>query len=318
METPWALIAKYLTNEVSESERAKVVIWLNSDNANSILLERLRSMFEIKHKSGVTDFSQFQQEDWEKLQQKTILAYGKEVRWLPVWKIAASISLIIVAFVSIIYLNKQKPLLEIATTNHTKEVWLPDSSYVLLNKDSRLIVEGTYNEEMRKVKLIGEAFFKVKSNPTIPFLVSSFEVNTTVLGTQFNVKAKADSLITISVLEGKVNVAVKNESQLLTANMSTIYNGNSLKLLANVDHNYLAWKTGVVRFKSQTLLEAVEFLSEHYSEPILLEKNVDPQMLITVELNNLSIDQSLDIISTTLDLEFTKESQEYIVNKKEE
>ena len=87
MDTPWALIAKYLTNEANESERDEIERWSNSDKANFILLERLRLIFENKHKSGITDFSRFQQEDWEKLQQKTIRVATKEVRWLPVWKV---------------------------------------------------------------------------------------------------------------------------------------------------------------------------------------------------------------------------------------
>lgn len=313
METPWELIAKYLTNEANESERAEIERWSNSDKANFILLERLMLIFENKQKSSNTDFSRFQQEDWEKLQQKTIHAGKQQIRWLPVWKIAAAISLIIVAFVSIIYLNKQQALLEIVTTNETKEVWLPDSSYVLLNKDSRLIVEGAYNEETRQVKLEGEGFFKVKSNAQKPFSVSSFHVSTTVLGTQFNVNAKADSQITVSVLEGKVSVAAHSQEKLLTANTATVYNGYALEFLANADPNYLAWKTGIIRFKGKALSEVVKFLSVHYNKSISIEKSIDASLLITVELNNLSIDQSLEIISSTLDLQYIKETQAYVI-----
>jgi transmembrane sensor len=313
MKTPWELIAKYLTNEASESERVELEKWSKSDKANFTSLERLKLVYQNKHKTPSIDFSQFQHEDWNRLQQKTIYADEQQVRWLPVWKIAAAISLIIVSFVSIIYLNKQQPLLEIATTNHTKEVWLPDSSYVLLNKDSRLIVEGAYNEETRKVSLIGEGFFKVKSNAKIPFSVKSFRVSTTVLGTQFNVNAKADYQITVSVLEGKVSVAANNQEKLLTANTATVYDGHTLQFLANADPNYLAWKTGIVQFKGKPLLEVVEFLSAYYNKSISIEKNIDASLLITVELNNLSIEQSLEIITSTLDLKFIKSTNGYFI-----
>jgi ferric-dicitrate binding protein FerR (iron transport regulator) len=313
MKTPWELIAKYLTNEASESERIELEKWSKSDKANFILLERLKLVYQLKHNTLSIDFSQFQHEDWEKLQQKTINVGAKQVRWLPIWKIAASISLIIISFISIIYFNKQQPLLEIATTNDTKEVWLPDSSYVLLNKDSRLIVEGAYNEETRKVSLIGEAYFKVKSNPASPFSISSFGVNTTVLGTQFNIKAKADSTITVSVLEGKVSVVANHQEEILTANTATVYDGHRLQFLENADPNYLAWKTGIVQFKSKPLSEVVKFLSAHYNKSISIEKNIDSSLLITVELNNLSLDQSLEIISSTLDLHFTREARGYVL-----
>lgn len=313
MKTPWELIAKQLTNEASESERVELEKWVKSDKANFTLLERLKLAYQHKHEAPSIDFSRFQDEDWKRLQQKTIHADEQQVRWLPVWKIAASISLIIVAFASIIYLNKNQPLLEIATTNDTKEVWLPDSSYVLLNKGSRLIVEGAYNEETRQVKLEGEGFFKVKSNAQNPFSVESFGVSTTVLGTQFNVNAKADSQITVSVLEGKVSVAAHNQEKLLTANTATVFDGRTLQFFANADPNYLAWKTGIIRFKGKALSEVVKFLSAHYNKSISIEKNIDASLLITVELNNLSIDQSLEIISSTLDLHFTIEAQGYVI-----
>lgn len=313
METPWELIGKHLTGEASEAESVELEKWSKSDKSNSLLLERVKLIYQNKYATHSMDFSQFQQQDWEKLQQRTILINSQQVKWLSVWKIAAAITLIIVAFVSIIYLNKQQPLLEIVTTNETKEVWLPDSSYVLLNKDSRLIVEGAYNEETRKVSLIGEGFFKVKSNVKIPFSVKSFGVSTTVLGTQFNVNAKTDSQITISVLEGKVRVAAHSQEKLLIANTATVYYGHALEFLANADPNFLAWKTGIIRFKGKALSEVVKFLSVHYNKPISIEKNIDPSLLITVELDNLSIEQSLEIITSTLDLKFIKSNNEYFI-----
>ncbi len=313
METPWELLAKYLTNEASESERVELLKWSKRDIANSILLERLKFIYHNKQKNLSIDFSLFQQEDWERLEQKTIRIPEEEVRWYSAWRIAASISLVIVALVSLLYFNKEKPLLQIVATNSTKELWLPDSSYVLLNKDSKLTVAGNYNKEGRNLKLEGEAFFKVKPNAKSPFSVKSFGVNTTVLGTEFNVKAKADSLITISVLEGKVRVVANHQEQLLTANTATVYDGHALQFLAVADLNYLAWKTGIIRFKGEALSEVVKFLSTHYGESIRIEKNIDPSLLITVELNKLSIDQSLEIISSTLDLHYIKEKQGYVI-----
>lgn len=314
METPWELIAKYLADETNEAENAKIEEWANSAKENAILLKKAKLFFQHKQNSGTADFSQFQQEDWVKLQQKTILTVVHKERWLPVWKVAAAISLVVVASAIIILTTNNKPSLEIATKDFTKEVWLSDSSYVLLNKDSRLVVESGYNKNVRQVSLEGEAFFKVKSNSKNPFSVSSFDVNTTVLGTEFNVKARTESSITVSVLKGKVKVTANTEQQLLTANMASIYNGNSLQLFANADLNYLAWKTRVIRFKGTTLIDAIEFLSMFYGETITLDKSVDPKTLITVELNKLTLAQALEVVTFTLDLQFKNEAEGYLIH----
>lgn len=313
MNTPWELLAKYFTKEANEAEKTEVKKWSQSHEDNSLLLEKLNLLFKKNPKSFTPDFNEFKDQDWEKLYRKTIATDSKTVLWPMAWKLAASISFIIVALTSILLFTKPQPPLEVATTDYTKKVWLPDSSYVLLNKNSKLIVASDYLESNRKVSLIGEAFFKVKSNPESPFSVSSFDVSTTVLGTEFNVNAKAGSLITISVLQGKVSVIAKNQEQLLTANMSTTYDGSELQFVANADPNYLAWKTGIIRFKGKALSEVAKFLSEHYNKPISIEKNIDTSILITVELNNLSIDQSLEIISSTLDLHFVREGQGYLI-----
>lgn len=315
MNTPWELLAKYISQEASESERVEVEKWAGRAEANSVLLERLSLLFQNNDQSHKIDFSQFKGEDWERLHQKTILGASKENEWAHMWKMAASISLIIAALASILYFIKQAPLLEITTTDQTQEVWLPDSSHVLLNKHSNLVVEAGYLGENRKVSLKGEAFFKVRSNPQSPFSVRSYGVSTTVLGTEFNIKARTDSAITVSVVEGKVNVAAKDQQQLLTTNMSAIYNGQALQLAESPNPNYLAWKTGVIHFESETLLEALTFLSDHYGNAITLDSDVDPKTLITVELNNLSLSQSIEIITFTLDLQFVKGSKGYRIYK---
>lgn len=314
MNTPWELLAKYFTNEATEVERAEVEKWSQSREDNTLLLEKLNFLFKKNPKSITPDFKQFKDQDWEKLYHKTLAADSKRVTWPMVWKLAAAISFIIVALSSILFFTRRESLLEIATADYTKEVWLPDSSYVLLNKNSKLLVESDYQNGNRKVSLIGEGFFKVKSNPESPFSVSTYEVSTTVLGTQFNVSARTDSSIIVSVLEGKVRVAAKDNQHVLTANTSASYNGDALQLLASADLNYLAWKTGVIRFRSQSLQEAIRFISSHYEQSITLASSVDPDILITVELNNLALDQALEIITATLDLQVRKETNGYVIH----
>src|SRR5690606_5004009 len=61
--------------------------------------------------------------------------------------------------------------------------------------------------ETREVHLEGEGFFDIKHDPTRPFVVTSGNLTTTVLGTAFNIRALPnDDRIVVTVIRGKVQV----------------------------------------------------------------------------------------------------------------
>jgi len=94
-----------------------------------------------------------------------------------------------------------------------KTLRMPDSSLVYLNSGSSIRYSSDFNKKNRSVKLKGEAYFEVKQDPSLPFVVESEGLITRVLGTTFNVKAFPD--------EEEVYVALKSgavEVQQLDAN----------------------------------------------------------------------------------------------------
>ena len=90
---------------------------------------------------------------------------------------------------------------------------LPDNSEVVLNSGSEIQYKKWNWSTERKLKLDGEAFFKVAKGKT-------FEVETdlgkvTVLGTQFNVKSR-NNRIDVICFEGKVKVNYSQEEVIIT------------------------------------------------------------------------------------------------------
>ncbi len=103
----------------------------------------------------------------------------------------------------------------------TKTVWLPDSSKVILNTKSVLIVDEDFGTHNRNVSLTGEALFDVSHSKGLPFIVTLTQYNIKVWGTVFNVKAYAeDKTMETSLLEGKVEIIsnVDNSNFFLAAN----------------------------------------------------------------------------------------------------
>ena len=114
--------------------------------------------------------------------------------------------------------------------SHRRTLTLPDGSVIRINAGSRLeIAEAAYNKEKREVWLSGEAFFEVAKNPAKPFIIHTGEMQTTVRGTSFNVKAY-DGLgeNVVSVRDGRVEVSSAAASGkmlgVLTANRQLRYN----------------------------------------------------------------------------------------------
>lgn len=86
-----------------------------------------------------------------------------------------------------------------------RQVRLGDGSVVSLGPDTALDV--AYTADLRQIRLLkGQAWFDVQHNPARPFRVKARGVETTVLGTAFEVDTAAD-LSTVAVQRGLVGVS---------------------------------------------------------------------------------------------------------------
>ena len=92
-----------------------------------------------------------------------------------------------------------------------KSILLSDGTEVILNSESELTYNRSYNKNNRSVHLIGEAYFSVKKGD-IPFNVLTPHGKISVLGTSFNIRARIDGF-EVGVNDGEVQVS--NENSLL-------------------------------------------------------------------------------------------------------
>ena len=92
-----------------------------------------------------------------------------------------------------------------------KSILLSDGTEVILNSESELTYNRSYNKNNRSVHLIGEAYFSVQKG-NIPFNVLTPHGKISVLGTSFNIRARIDGF-EVGVNDGEVQVS--NENSLL-------------------------------------------------------------------------------------------------------
>lgn len=88
-----------------------------------------------------------------------------------------------------------------------KSIRLSDSSSVILNAGSELIVGKDFGRHHRRVCLKGEALFQVEPDAGLPFIVKVEGYDVRVLGTVFNVKAyPGEKKSETSLISGKVEI----------------------------------------------------------------------------------------------------------------
>jgi ferric-dicitrate binding protein FerR (iron transport regulator) len=98
---------------------------------------------------------------------------------------------------------------------------LPDQSQVLLNAGSQASFKSWDWSSNRAVSLQGEAYFKVAKGQK--FTVETNLGSVTVLGTQFNVKAR-DNRFEVTCYEGKVQRSLSNEEQIILPGQRIVIN----------------------------------------------------------------------------------------------
>ncbi|MEM1093936.1 MAG: FecR domain-containing protein [Bacteroidota bacterium] len=121
--------------------------------------------------------------------------------WAPV--VAAALLLVIAG-----QWYRAQPLSTTTAFGETTTLTLADGSTVALNSGSTLRYPRAFGEE-RIVELDGEAFFDVVHDPTRTFRVRTFNAQVEVLGTAFNVRARAtdaDPETAVALYEGAVRV----------------------------------------------------------------------------------------------------------------
>ena len=106
----------------------------------------------------------------------------------------------------------------VAPKGGISKVQLPDGTHVWLNSGSKLTYENHFGEQLRKVTLVGEAFFDVVKDPLHPFIVTTGSFQLKVLGTAFNVRSyPSDKTSEAALVRGKIQIQLlKNPDKEIT------------------------------------------------------------------------------------------------------
>lgn len=221
--------------------------------------------------------------------------------------IAAAIFLPIILAVSIymyvnITNNEAEPLKIIAEYGEKAHVTLPDGSKIMLNSDSKIMYFNDYNIKQRFLKLDGEAYFEVKPNHKIPFIVECLDLKIKVLGTTFGIRAyDNDDVLSVILNTGKIEMTTPTETLIMKPNDRIVYNRKTKQtLLSTVDANdYTGWRYNRLHFENESLEDIVVTLSRMHNVDIIFEDQYLKDLKYTGTINNTNIESVLKTISLT-------------------
>lgn len=307
----WELIAKYIKGEATQEEQGQVELWLKADSANAVLLEEIKATWQNSGKLNL-DIKVDKAKAWASIQEKIkeeqkVISITRKAPVYNNWILRAAAILIVGLFATWFFLKTGNPeLILVQTTNEEKIIVLPDSSKIILNENSTLTYPKAFTANERKVNLVGEAFFEITKNPSLPFIIANNSFDVKVLGTSFNVSAyKIDTTAIVTVVTGTVLFVDKNEySELLTVGDVGVLNKRKQRIekSTNTDLNFMAWKTKKLEFTNTSFTEVCKSLEKYFAVDIVVKDKNILNCTFTGFFENPKLDDVLKVLEKTLNI----------------
>lgn len=180
---------------------------------------------------------------------------------------------------------------------------LPDRSVVWLNSRSTLTYPAAFKGKEREVRLSGEGYFEVESDPQHPFYVITPEgLKVRAYGTKFNVNAYADEPIVDAVLErGKIDVVAPNEQVRLAPGKGAAFDKNTGQFTVSAVNleEITGWKDGKLVFRNTPLETVLKKLSRRYNVAIVLHQKGNKEYKYRATFTTETVEQILDYLKLT-------------------
>ncbi len=291
------LIKKWLNNELNDSEK-EAFGKLDDFEINETIIDNAE-YFKASNFSEIEDFENFKRN--YNSQKKPV----RKLQWVnPFLKIASV--LVIVFGLYFLFHNSITQVKTVAGEKVT--AILPDSSQVLLNALSSIEYKSDKWNEKRSLRLDGEAYFKVAKGKKFDVVTESGVV--TVVGTQFNVKQRAN-FFEVKCFEGKVNVVSDTIERMLHPGQTfRILNQNFSEGITTAATP--KWATNMSDFESVPFKEVLAELERQYNIKIT-NKNVNVDRLFTGGFVHHDLENALISITQPMNMTYELSASNQVI-----
>ncbi|HEY9004726.1 FecR family protein [Ohtaekwangia sp.] len=237
------------------------------------------------------------------------------------YKAAAVLLAVVIAGLGIVLQQKEKlqtaPVAKagfVTIRNTTQSILrqdLSDGTVVWLRPGSHIEYPNIFSNAIRTIQLKGEAFFDVAKDHHRPFIVTTGNVTTKVLGTSFNIKAYKDaSTIEVSVMTGRVAVQMKPEntsdssSVFLTPNERVTYVKAENRLLKETSAQLpelAMWQQATIVFDNVPVATVLPLLEEKFQIRMEVRNANLNNCLIRADFTNQNLADILELLSRSIE-----------------
>jgi ferric-dicitrate binding protein FerR (iron transport regulator) len=301
------LIFKYLSGDISKTEKIQLFDWIKERKENRIIFNDYQKIWDISAYPKVPEIETIDiNAEWEIFKNETdfddIVLNAKTK--FSVYRFAAIASVILLIGFTALYLFYQKQEVLYAQ-NEIIETKLSDGSEISINKNSKISISNKFNKEERRLALAGEAYFKVEKDKTKPFVVEAESFYVEVLGTEFYINSVYNKRQVV-VFNGTVYVYQnkdKSDKVILTAGEEVVFDikENKIRKIETNNENYISWKTKIFNFNNQSLEDIFALLEEVYNIKFELKNPQLKNCKISVLFENQDIDGILNVLQATFD-----------------
>ncbi|KAA6438476.1 DUF4974 domain-containing protein [Dyadobacter flavalbus] len=221
-------------------------------------------------------------------------------------------------------------------TNHGVSpllVLLPDGSRITLMKGSRISYPEHFDQSVREVSMVGEAFFDIQKAPERPFIVYAGELVTKVLGTSFLIRAyPANREVTVEVKTGLVSVSAYGKASqalndrheangmILSPNQKVIFEKNEVRLVKTLvaEPEIIVPDAAALHFEFEDVpvSEAFDAIAKAYGIEIRYDKHLLSDCPLTAKLDTQTLREKLSIICLAVEATYEIVDGQIVVQSK--
>ncbi|APA93582.1 MULTISPECIES: FecR family protein [Myroides] len=211
-----------------------------------------------------------------------------------------------------ISVNNQE--LTYSTSNElAKHIILPDGTAVTLSSNSTLIVSNEFNQSNREIKLLGEAYFQVAKDASRPFIISSDNFETQVLGTSFWVKR---NIVEVSTGRVKVSNLLDRENYvILTAEQKALLKDHRLYKNTIDVFSCISSTSSYLMMNNITLTQWKQIIEKEFDIQIhFLEDIISTKEFIQADFRNSTLADIVQSVSYMYGFDYKYENKTIIIN----
>jgi transmembrane sensor len=310
------LLRKFFSEEISDDEVKQLRIWLASNPENRRVFDRENEIWNAVANKTKMDSLKIES-DWVNISSR--LGIGKNdfktftilrKNTLRIFIAAASVACLMAIGAISLWLSGKEAYSKIATASvicSTSEgekahITLCDSTKIFMNSTSALEYNGDYNVRDRIVRLKGEAYFDVSTNPEKPFIVQTDQMTISATGTRFNIlNFDSEDRIEATLEEGTITVSVKGKEPLqVKSGQQIVY----LKRAGKVEVReispdvYTSWRENKLRLNDTPFEESLRKIARKYNVKFELTNRDLLKLSYSATFIDESIEEVMEMLQT--------------------